>query len=1173
MENKRLGTTAKVKIGNTYYTAQDIENFKKKPEYDRKISSKVNQKIHSAKDSPLLEASSKGRSLREQHVAFGKSANIPVQSTGSDTYTEHTKIKYQHRHAALNTDTKQTVDNRANRLETRVQNDINTSYLQSRESTNPSSSNAYVPGPTSKEKEKTGQEQNISQRQNIPNQIQPYSSNIIRSDGIRVMQGKNLAINKFNQQIHSVKKPPLYYPSGKISENVVIKSRQVFANQEDSGSQTIAQGMTIMMSGATMYDGFKKISPGVSKGLKRIAHGTYQLGSQTIEIAKKTDAFYKGVKYGTISLNKATFDRIKNNAIHNIKSGVVRNIMYPVHKIQGIYHTGQDAARTAIAYSNKIYHFARGITHGTIKVNVTKSVIEKIHASTQFNKRYVAHFSKNMLLNSGKMAKTVGRKGWHGFNKVDKVASRMIGGVGNSLAASDDSGSQALGIGLKGVHYANEMIRYSPKIYNQTKKMVKTTVVTPVKAGKKIALIRKKAIVMKQLIQRQGLKNAAYVVKQKAQAGIVKAGRSIIQAGINVIQKLASKLILPIALMLCVVLALNSILLAPVSGVSSLFSGTFTIRDTGVEYDIHEYLMNHLQSYQDAFTNQIMGIQDRALSNGYDYVRLIRRGSGPINGLDRNITRGDVSSLIFTMAGGNYVIMDTSDNNNGGNSGDNGNNNENNNQNIDTNRVDSILNEAGKLAGTRQVIFNIAGRYNIDPLLMIAICLHETGYGTSSAIMNYNNPSGQMSSSGLIHFETLEDGLEMTGRTLNNLINERGLHTIVDLGSVYCPVGAENDPYGLNGYWVPSVTRIYNELGGTGTISSGNAASMGNGVVSIIEPFFKTILLTKYELEPTQAQVDNLLQELWDNIFSIETGELPMEYCGGVHSCGERHANIASCPRISSGTHGSYTCPDCCYMICNGHEEEEIQPDGSIKIITTYCGGCIPQCNGYYYCMGHYIYGITVNMDGTQRLLAMYFMDPINRLANLSNPSPEEKEELANLKDNYELCLVYLQESQSNMRYGSGGQTDLSGVQFVNGTRRGNQQVIDLALAQEGQQGGQPYWSWCGFGGRVPWCACFVSWVLGNCGIMEPRYTYCPSGIEYFQANGRYAPGGYTDLVAGDVIFFDWEGDGESDHTGLVIGTDGTNVYTIEGNSGDACRVKSYDINSSVICGYGLMNY
>ena len=93
-------------------------------------------------------------------------------------------------------------------------------------------------------------------------------------------------------------------------------------------------------------------------------------------------------------------------------------------------------------------------------------------------------------------------------------------------------------------------------------------------------------------------------------------------------------------------------------------------------------------------------------------------------------------------------------------------------------------------------------------------------------------------------------------------------------------------------------------------------------------------------------------------------------------------------------------------------------------------------------------------------------------------------------------------------------------------------------------------------------------------GHSEVRYASCQyGGVPYFSDAGRWASGGYTDLVAGDVIFFDWDGDGTADHTGLVIGTDGTSVYTVEGNSGDTCKTKKYALNSSVILGYGLMNW
>lgn len=174
---------------------------------------------------------------------------------------------------------------------------------------------------------------------------------------------------------------------------------------------------------------------------------------------------------------------------------------------------------------------------------------------------------------------------------------------------------------------------------------------------------------------------------------------------------------------------------------------------------------------------------------------------------------------------------------------------------------------------------------------------------------------------------------------------------------------------------------------------------------------------------------------------------------------------------------------------------------------------------------------------------------------------------------------VYLQtKGNKPLLFGGGSidgspSTDLSGVEFVNGERQGNQNTVDIALSQVGNVGGQPYWSWYGFNSRVEWCACYVSWVLNQAGYGEPKFAACQrQGVPYFSSNGRWASRGYSDIAPGDVIFFDWEGDGHSDHVGIVIGTDGSRVYTVEGNSGDACKVRDYDLNSSVIMGYGLMN-
>ena len=150
----------------------------------------------------------------------------------------------------------------------------------------------------------------------------------------------------------------------------------------------------------------------------------------------------------------------------------------------------------------------------------------------------------------------------------------------------------------------------------------------------------------------------------------------------------------------------------------------------------------------------------------------------------------------------------------------------------------------------------------------------------------------------------------------------------------------------------------------------------------------------------------------------------------------------------------------------------------------------------------------------------------------------------------------------------------LTGVQFVNGTRPGNQAVVDIAKSQVGNVGGEPYWRWFGFTSRVEWCACFVSWCYGQMGLSEPRFSACQAqGIPWFQSHGQWGGPDYANIAPGDAIFFDWDLDGSADHVGLVVGTDGSRVYTVEGNSGDACKIKSYSLTYECIKGYGLMNW
>lgn len=143
-------------------------------------------------------------------------------------------------------------------------------------------------------------------------------------------------------------------------------------------------------------------------------------------------------------------------------------------------------------------------------------------------------------------------------------------------------------------------------------------------------------------------------------------------------------------------------------------------------------------------------------------------------------------------------------------------------------------------------------------------------------------------------------------------------------------------------------------------------------------------------------------------------------------------------------------------------------------------------------------------------------------------------------------------------------------------TAGSNQAIVEVALTQIGNEGGQPYWSWYGFDSRVEWCACFVSWCADQCGYIDsgliPKFAGCIDGANWFKSNNRWNDRNY-EPKAGDIIFFDWEDDGTTDHVGIVEKCENGTVYTVEGNSGDACRQRQYTVGSRNIYGYGIPAY
>lgn len=160
----------------------------------------------------------------------------------------------------------------------------------------------------------------------------------------------------------------------------------------------------------------------------------------------------------------------------------------------------------------------------------------------------------------------------------------------------------------------------------------------------------------------------------------------------------------------------------------------------------------------------------RQLNSRYEIVGRLREG-------DTDALMDDVETTRY--GGGNYVTGDYA----------------------------GAMNTAQVPAGLRPYIqdFIEAGEeYGVNPTLLMAISMHETANGTSSAFRNKRNAMGISDSRGVRAMASVRESIFHMARQLAERSYYRG-KSIGEIASSYAPVGAENDPRGLNGYWAKGV--------------------------------------------------------------------------------------------------------------------------------------------------------------------------------------------------------------------------------------------------------------------------------------------------------------------------------------------------------------------------------
>lgn len=130
---------------------------------------------------------------------------------------------------------------------------------------------------------------------------------------------------------------------------------------------------------------------------------------------------------------------------------------------------------------------------------------------------------------------------------------------------------------------------------------------------------------------------------------------------------------------------------------------------------------------------------------------------------------------------------------------------------------------------------------------------------------------------------------------------------------------------------------------------------------------------------------------------------------------------------------------------------------------------------------------------------------------------------------------------------------------------------LERGVAERGGSSNNAYYT--DTGERTPfdigdaWCASFTSYVWEKAGY-EVDWTnknYVPAIWNDAKANLETADAGYAEK--GDLIIFDWQGDGTPDHIGIVDKVEGSTIHTIEGNSSNQLKRNEYQMGNNDLVG------
>lgn len=943
------------------------------------------------------------------------------------------------------------------------------------------------------------------------------------------------------QALKKISGPPVGSRVASGGRAVVSKAGSSLQSKGDLGTQAAGEAITVAEKGMDTFRVAQKATTiGVegtkvlAQGVKKVGNGFYQVsttaGAATIAVGRTAKTV---INAQVAPLSKTAIGILRLEANRSgftgtaLVTGIVNRVNSVKTKFSQIKTNVIAGAQTVKTAAKATVRVVRGVTTGTMTVNVSKATLAAFR-----NKVFTGAKKgvKTAVKGTARVtAKTVTVATFRGLPKANKLAGGGMKLAAGAMMASGDLGLQAAGTAVTAAQIGVKTTVVGTKAAGYTVKTAAGTSKAVVKGGKTIY----RAV---QYAKNNGIKVAVKKARQKATHMLAQAGKSVVTAIMSAAKGFAMKAAIPALLVCVIVAALTGMMSAPIAVVGSFFSGIFSTTDGGNSYEqaVREFLEAVIPEISAEYRQELVDrmVQEKA-DGQYHYVRFYSS----------------------TNSGANAVIQP------------------------DMAGVTSVFPADEELVNMLQSIFNaiVLMEYELEMPWdkaedLVEELLKGKGGGDTGLFM-LNGPRVNK---------------EWCGQSV---ATGEGTAVRHSCGAIHALNDCLNPVTGTHSSFTCDECCMYyyvcqghkGNLLCTKEVHTHSAAC--NSITCGKEPHTHT------DGCKSRTCRWNYEHEHSEDCYTIDDDGRPRRICGkSVHfhsdscytiTCGKNeHTHTESCKSRTCGktahTHAewkSQSNPGCYNTSLHGGE------------LTEDCGNSTKhfRCTGYKHCDGHTIASYTLKLEGVYVLEAKYFTSPIKELQDKgeANLNPVERKKLQDLLDYYEVFQVMMQEFSIEYS-GSLGAGNFEGVVWVDGTRVPNQAVVDLALTQVGQQGGRPYWSYYGFTSRQPWCACFVHWCMEKTPSAADAWpdkddtgnnAYCPTLANYFKNKGQWGDRTYTNLVAGDAIFFDWEGDGVTDHIGIVVGHDGSYVYTVEGNSGDAVKKKKYPIGSTVIYGYGLMNF